>query len=212
MPAFLKRKRTAKGFGVHSPFAFSFITKVVNEKMPYNAYFDIQNHLTKNHIGPKEISEIHYLSFRLVNFFHSKNILEIGSGKGINTLFLIAPSKEITCVSIETNLDKIAVAQKLLYHKKDQIEIKNAIPNRSFDAIFCNLDYKLHKSVDVVKLLFEHSHNQTFWLMMNIDKNKSAKAIWRKIKTDERTRLTFDRKHVGIVILNSEYHKLNYLI
>lgn len=212
MPAFLKRKRTAKGFGVHSPFAFSFITKVVNEKLPYNAYFDIQNHLTKNHIGPKEISEIHYLSFRLVNFFHSENILEIGSEKGINTLFLIAPSKKITCVSIETNLDKIAVAQKLLYHKKDQIEVKDAIPNRSFDAIFCNLDYKLHKSVDVVKLLFEHSHNQTFWLMMNIDKNKSTKATWRKIKTDERTRLTFDRKHVGIVILNSEYHKLNYLI
>lgn len=212
MPAFLKRKRTAKGFGVHSPFAFSFITKVINEKLPYNAYFDIHNHLTKNNIGPKEISEIHYLSFRLVNFFHPKNILEIGSGKGINTLFLIAPSNKITCVSIETNFDKIVVAQKLQYHKKNQTEVGNAIPNSTFDAIFCNLDYKLHKSVDLVKLLFEHSHNQTFWLIMNINKNKATKAIWRKIKIDERTRLTFDKKHFGIVILNSEYQKLNYLI
>jgi len=212
MFAFFQRKRTAKGFGVHSPFAFYFITKVINEKLPYNAYFDIQNHLSNHNIHPKKISETHYLSFRLVNFFHPKHILEIGSGKGINTLFLTAPSNEITCTSVENSPQKIAVAQKLLSHKKDQTVIKNTLPTGIFDAIFYNLDYELPKNTNVTETLIEHSHDRTFWMMTNIDRNSTTKAIWEKIKADERTRLTFDKKHLGIVIFNSDYYKLNYLI
>ncbi|MFY9598276.1 MAG: class I SAM-dependent methyltransferase [Dysgonamonadaceae bacterium] len=212
MSAFFQRKRTAKGFGVHSPFAFYFITKVINEKLPYNAYFDIENHLSNRNINPKEICETHYLSFRLVNYFHPKNILEIGSEKGINTLFLTASSKKTTCVGVESDPDKIAVAQKLLSHKKDQITIRNTIPSGTFDAIFFNLNYELPKNTNVTEILIEHSNDRTFWMMTNIDRNKATKSIWKKIKDDERARLTFDKKHLGIVILNSNYYKLNYLI
>jgi hypothetical protein len=138
--------------------------------------------------------------------------LEIGSEKGINTLFLTAPSKKTTCVGVESDPDKIAVAQKLLSHKKDQITIRNTIPSGTFDAIFFNLNYELPKNTNVTEILIEHSNDRTFWMMTNINRNKATKSIWKKIKDDERARLTFDKKHLGIVILNSNYYKLNYLI
>ena len=34
--------RYRKGFGVHSPFAFSFITKVIDERCPYYCYDEIE--------------------------------------------------------------------------------------------------------------------------------------------------------------------------
>lgn len=209
---FFQRIRTTKGYGVHSPFAFFFITKVINEKLPYNAYFDISHHLSKNAMDSKEITEIHHLLFRLVNFFQPQNILEIGLDKGISMLFLIAPSQKITCVGIEKDPEKIAMAQKLLSYKKKQIEIRNTIPNSTFDAIFCDLDVETTKNENIEEILFEHSHNQTFWMITNKGRSKAAKATWERIKSDERARITFDKKQVGIVILNSDYHKLNYLI
>ena len=30
-----KRYRHGKGFGIHSPFAFSFVLKVLRERLPY---------------------------------------------------------------------------------------------------------------------------------------------------------------------------------
>ena len=33
-----KRYRHGKGFGIHSPFAFSFVLKVLRERLPYYSY------------------------------------------------------------------------------------------------------------------------------------------------------------------------------
>ena len=39
---FYRFLRHRKGFGVHSPFAFSFITKVIDERCGYYCYQDIE--------------------------------------------------------------------------------------------------------------------------------------------------------------------------
>jgi len=67
----LKRLRTAKGFGVHSPFAFNFITNVLFEKYSYYAYFDIPQYLSEKHIDAP-ISSIHQLFFSYRELFSSE--------------------------------------------------------------------------------------------------------------------------------------------
>lgn len=208
----LQRKRTAKGFGVHSPFAFSFIRKVITEKSPYYAYFDLKAHLSALGIATKEISEFNRLSFRIVNFFGAKNVLEIGSGNGVNTLFVTAPSEEISCCCIETNAEKLAIAHKLLEIRNNRIQFPDVIPQRTYDVVFADAVFGETNPEWTMEKLFEHSCNETCWVVRNIHKNKAAKAFWKSIKQDSRVRVTFDLQNCGIVILNSSYHKLNYIL
>ena len=81
--------RYTKGFGVHSPYAFSLITQVINEKMYYYAYDDIRRlrkysaerrfKIKRITLKKKIPSKKLFLIYRLVNNFNPKNILQIGS-------------------------------------------------------------------------------------------------------------------------------------
>ena len=50
----LSRFRYRCGYGVHSPFAFSLITDVIYEKMPYYAYDLLKAEQKKHSDGRKE--------------------------------------------------------------------------------------------------------------------------------------------------------------
>lgn len=206
MASFFLRKRTAKGFGVHSPFAFSFITKVIYEKLPFYAYSDIPQLVSKLRVDSHEISEIHRLSFRLVNFFHAKNVLALDAENKMQILFVTAPSVDIrcTCISMERE------SAELLKARANQVLFYDSIPDEKFDAIFMNAGNG--KRMLTVDKLIDHSHNETFWVIDNIHQSKDARHFWKEMKNDARVSLTFDMKRCGIVILNSSFHKLNYFI
>lgn len=77
----LSRFRYRCGYGVHSPFAFSLITDVIYEKMPYYAY-DLLKAEQKKRITTqgweKGIPRINRLLFRLVNKVQPATIIEVG--------------------------------------------------------------------------------------------------------------------------------------
>ena len=106
--------RYRKGFGVHSPFVFNLITKVIEEKCSYYSFYDIEllrkellfregeitypDRQNKGKRKTRSISEIvkresirpkhGALLFRLTNYFKSKNILQIGTTMGLSTLYI----------------------------------------------------------------------------------------------------------------------------
>ena len=67
---------SSKGFGIHSPFMFDFITNVVNEKNPYYSYKEIENRAQSN-------KEEKYLKliYRIINYYKIKNVLFLGQDK-----------------------------------------------------------------------------------------------------------------------------------
>ena len=107
--------RYRKGFGVHSPFVFNLITKVIEEKCSYYSFYDIEllrkqllfregeitypDRQNKGKRKTRSISEIvkresirpkhGALLFRLTNYFKSKNILQIGHQVKHLLVFLI---------------------------------------------------------------------------------------------------------------------------
>jgi hypothetical protein len=92
-----RRYRTSCGFGVHSPFAYSFITKVLcDNNAYYYAFPEIDALCGKSHRDTcilndtfsarnYEHNEAHRL-FRMLCYFNPDQIVEIGEGKEVSRL------------------------------------------------------------------------------------------------------------------------------
>jgi hypothetical protein len=77
----LSRFRYRCGYGVHSPFAFSLITDVIYEKMPYYAYSSLkkeQKKMIRERGWTKGSQKVNRFLFRLVNRVQPDTIIEVG--------------------------------------------------------------------------------------------------------------------------------------
>ena len=85
---FIHRIRHCGGFGVHSPFAFKLILDTIYTPHSYYIYNDNKRKIDKAKLQKQANLNYAELLFRLMNRFNAKEILEVGSGLGINTLYI----------------------------------------------------------------------------------------------------------------------------
>jgi predicted O-methyltransferase YrrM len=133
-----------KGHGIHSPFVFELVTKVLNDKTQYDAYKKIEtqrNSLLSNEtiievddfgagsvkglkkkrvvqqIAASSLKPKKYaqLLFRVVHFFKAKEILELGTSLGITTSYLASANKEAKVTTLEGAASVAALAQQTFY-------------------------------------------------------------------------------------------------
>ena len=71
----LKRFRNRCGYGIHSPFAFQFVTGVIYEKGEYYAYDALENLYRQESNHELRLKDCKLL-FRLANFAHAKTAYE----------------------------------------------------------------------------------------------------------------------------------------
>lgn len=118
------RSKHRKGFGVHSPFVFHLVTKVIEERLPYYRYELVEKvrdtllrtnkHLmveTKKGLKDRAISievkktakspSYDQLLFRLVNHSKAKKILELKTSFGLSTMYMASPSSHSHVWTIE---------------------------------------------------------------------------------------------------------------
>ncbi|MDO5523979.1 MAG: hypothetical protein Q4G48_08045 [Bacteroidia bacterium] len=203
----LHRKRRAKGFGIHSPFAFNLVTEVIYEKHAHTAFFDIQKVLSE-HGAETDGQKLHHLSYRLVRYFKPERALEIATGKGINTLYISAGYKDVSCECFGSAADNVLLARNLHRTFNKNVKFIDELDaGRRYDAIFLYLNAFSADMED----LFSMSSERAFWVITGINR-RNGKQFWRNIVQDERARLTFDMNDMGVVILNKSYHKANYFI
>lgn len=135
--------RYRRGFGVHSPFVYNLITKVIEERCPYYSFQDIELYRkqlshkmdpitypdwrNKGRLRCRTVAEIvrreavkpklGALLFRLANYFKARNILQIGTTMGISTLYLTSYSTDLRCIALE-NIPGFATIARQAFEKK----------------------------------------------------------------------------------------------
>lgn len=131
----------SKGHGTHSPFIFSFITSILNDKTAYAGYNSIEllrkqlrnDHtvLTIEDFGAGSITDksnlrtissivrnaakpkkFGQLLFRMVKYYQPRTILELGTSLGITTSYLASGNPAATVTTMEGAKEVAAVARK----------------------------------------------------------------------------------------------------
>lgn len=129
-----------KGHGVHSPFVFEFISKVLNDTIDYSCYASIENlrnELKNNNsvitiedfgAGSRVIKQkqrmvsaiatsslkpkkFAQLLFRMVHFYKPSSVIELGTSLGITTAYLASAENKIPVITMEGAKEIAAVAK-----------------------------------------------------------------------------------------------------
>jgi len=131
-----------KGHGVHSPFVFEFITKVLNDHHQYDAYAQVEG-LRQKLLSDQTVLQIEdfgagsavsntksrrmadiakhavksrkyaQLLFRIVHHYQPAHILELGTSLGISTAYMARANPQATVVTGEGSS---AIAAQALQH------------------------------------------------------------------------------------------------
>ena len=198
-----------KGHGVHSPFIFQFIKKVLNDKDQYPAYEKVEG-LRKNLSKDKRIIEVEdfgagssvlntnrrniaaiasasvkskkygQLLFRMVNFYEPQNILELGTSLGITTSYLAFANPVSKIMTIEGAKELLQIAK----NNFEELHISN------IDAVEGNFDDTLDDVIEKMPAI-------DFAFIDGNHKKSSTLNYFGKIlaKTNSNSILVFDDIH-----------------
>ncbi len=117
---YLFRSKHRRGFGIHSPFLYYFVTMVTEETYPYYRFSQIENLRKILNNAPKLIADqggkdrkistyikeetfspsYDQLLFRWTQYFKPQTVLEVGESVGITTLYLSASDSKRTTRSV----------------------------------------------------------------------------------------------------------------
>lgn len=205
----LRRFRHRRGYGVHSPYAFRFITDVVYQESPYYAYATIHERLTtanwyamrydaESGISEKDLR----LLFRLANFCQPRQIRLHGSRDTVeNCLRLAVP---------------------LAFASAKTPDFAHADSGTHEGRHGDNLPSKTDVSRARIYIYVEDARNcppppPTFpagsmMVVRGIHRNAEAEARWKVLKESEKVTLTFDLGRFGVALSVEKMVKQDYIV
>ena len=138
---FLLNAYNSKGHGMHSPFVFDFIIKIMNDRTVYSEYERVEN-LRKRLLNDETILNVEDLGagsvvsknkqrsissiaknaakskkfgqllFRMIKYYKPKTILELGTSLGITTSYLSFAKPDAKLISLEGSKEIADVAKQ----------------------------------------------------------------------------------------------------
>lgn len=225
-----------KGHGVHSPFVYNLITKVIEERCLYYRFQDIEllrkQLLHKEEVIAKQtiaaivkreaIKPKHgALLFRLTNYFRPEKILQIGSSMGLSTLYLSSYKPGLTCISLEDTPEYASISQ-WVYEKGARTSIdlrigdyKQLLPGileemDTLDFVFFKLRKKQEEELRIFQECLHYITDQTVFVFEGIRTSRRMRDCWKQVCAHEKTTVCLDLFSMGIVFFNPKLHKRVY--
>ncbi|MFT7352223.1 MAG: putative O-methyltransferase YrrM [Flavobacterium sp.] len=238
--------------GVHSPFVYDLITKCFYDNKYYPEYSTLKGYRNsllenKNHIevtdfgagskifksNTRQIAAIAKnagiskkraeLLFRMVRYFDSKSILEIGTSLGLASSALSLGNSNSVITSLEgcletqlkcklqfqnfdlQNVDFVNT-EFTSYFKKTDLQIFN------FDLIYFDGNHSRQATLDYFEMLLPTAKNNSVWIFDDIHWSSEMEKAWEKIKNHPKVTITIDTFQWGIVFFRYEQLKEHFVI
>ena len=227
----LRKVRYRKGFGVHSPFAYSLITQVINENAPFYAYEEILRLAKRYSSLPSKLPNFVYrrlpstrllfLLYRLINRFGSKQLLEVGNEGGLVSYVMGLPNTRAELISLGNDPMQMARAEALFEgeqpHKHcflcgDIPTLLGEMP-ADYRADFLYLHTAAAANPDALYPLLDRlTGEDSIIFIESIHTNRDARRVWNLFRHSQRVRVSFDLYEVGICIVRERFYKQHYIV
>ena len=175
-----------KGHGIHSPFVFEFITKILNDKSEYADYKKIEE-LRRTLLHDKKVVTVEDLGagsssfksnrrsiasiarvavkgakyaqllYRIIRYYQPQHILELGTSLGVTTAYLSSANSDANVFTLEGAAEIAQVAKRNF----QQLELKNVkLVEGNFDYTLPAILHQLPR-VDFAFIDGNHRHDPT---------------------------------------------------
>lgn len=185
------RWRRSHGFGVHSPFAYHFITRVLREHdVAYYAYPEIAAYCPKaRRAGFNEIfagrdmaiTEAQML-FRVLCYFNPPEIVEIGNGHETTGIIYLRALPKAKCHLFQPNRTEMALSGK-----GPLMIMVNQVSDEELDEVQAFIDRMLQTRETVIFLRHMHSL-------------PTISQLWRHLTSDTTHGMGFYDSYTGIFV------------
>ncbi len=235
---------------LQSPFIYNLYTKFIQKDFNKYAFKDIEkirkkllkeNYLvTPANFGAASL--VHYNSLqtkvsiiakkglsspkvsrllaRLIEFNDSKNIIELGTSFGLNTLYL-AQTESTSVVTFEGSEDIANLAlTNFQHHTKNNIElilgnIDKTLPEFldariSIDFAYIDANHRYKPTICYFEAIIKRMHKNSIVVLDDIYWSKEMTQAWEEIKAHPRVTHSIDLYSVGIVFFRPDLIKTNY--
>lgn len=237
--------RSKNEHGVHSPFVFDLVTQCFYDRKKYAAYPSLaayRNQLMENtatievtdfgagsRIFKSNTRAINAIAknagissrrarllYRMVHYFQSDSILEIGTSLGLATAALHAGNPSAKLITLEgcTNTQTIArtslqtqftTASSIEFVTTEFGDYFNTLKeNTSFDLIYFDGNHSIQATLDYFEQLLPTVNNNSVWIFDDIHWSTEMEEAWKIIKNHPLVTVTIDTYQWGIVFFRSE--------
>lgn len=247
------RLKARTAHGVHSPFVSKLIHEIIEtENTDYYIFKELRK-TRRGLLGNKEkititdlgagskvfkgnvrtVSQIasagtsrpkfSRLYFRLINFCHAKQIVELGTSIGLNTLYLAKADSSAKVYSIEGCSGLHQFAKKLLQAN----EVKNVtLLNGNFDKVFPELleqlpqldllfvdgNHRYEPTINYFTMALEKKTDSSVFIFDDIHWSDGMEKAWEEIKAHPEVTLSLDLFYAGIIFFRKEQKEKEHFI
>ena len=237
--------------GVHSPFVFDLITKCFYAKTDSdksskikhyrNELLQNKNLITVTDFGKgskifksnrREVSKIAKIAgiskkrsellIKIVAYFNSVKILEIGTSLGIGTASLAIGNSNSQITTLEGCKNTSSIAQEQfkkfgLNHIYISVgdfneTLSKSLKNNSYDLIYFDGNHQKKPTIDYFEQCLQSIHNESVFIFDDIHWSKEMQETWEIIKNNPLVTVTLDTYFWGFVFFRKEQVKEHFTI
>ncbi|MCC8038328.1 MAG: hypothetical protein LIP02_09390 [Bacteroidales bacterium] len=215
----LRRYNRSKGFGIHSPFAFRFVQRVLSERAGYYAYEDIDFRRDQARIMARESGKRHpriisaknaRMLLRITAFFNPREIMQVGTSYGVSTTAMLDvdsrshlviypgnnPHHEIYAETVSKHSTQITDIPSLAtaFDHYDE-RLGSARPFMVVNSLDNDKDYSLTLSKSV-----DYLNQEGVVVLRNMQRSTRMKRLFREIESALAHGQTFTNQKIAVIV------------
>ncbi|MBA6152719.1 O-methyltransferase [Gelidibacter maritimus] len=236
--------------GVHSPFVYDLVTTCFYDRKKHTEYQAIAAYRSELLQNPKKIRITDFgsgskifksderavnaiartsgttlkntkLLFRIVRYFQSPSILELGTNLGIATHAMALANPKASITTIEGCSEILNVANQQFSNKRisnvttiqgDFTSKIQELTQDKWDLIFFDGHHSKEATLRYFEILLSKAHNDSVFIFDDIYWSKGMTEAWQIIKAHPKVTVTVDTFNWGIVFFRKEQAEEHFKI